>query len=276
MIKDQKYEAVEAYYLKTRKWKVKKLLNFFQFVYVISGEGTHKYSGNSIPFQSDYLVLLTPNKDNDFELHGDTEFLIMKVHVSYVRDYRWKTIDYLEELLFSSSQISGTIVTNNSDKVLIKHIAASLILSLKEQKLYHQDLNLHYINALTVIAARNISEKKPHGFTEKVDNKFESILTYVEQNIYEPSRLRIQVISEVFGISPNYFSSYFKQHSGENYKNYLAHYKIKLIEHRLKYSDKRIAELVDEFGFIDESHINKFYKKHKHISIKAFRKAQKL
>ncbi|WP_159021681.1 AraC family transcriptional regulator [Formosa sp. L2A11] len=275
MIKDPKYEAVEAYYLKTEKWEVKKYLNFFQFVYVISGNGVHNYSGNSIPFQEDYLVLLTPDKENYFELNGETEFLIMKVHLSYVRDYRWKTIDYLEELLFSSSQISGTIITNSSDKVLIKHLADSLIISLEEKKLYHQDLNLHYINALTVIAARNISEKKPHGFTEKVDNKFESILTYVEHNIYNPVLLRTQVVSEAFGISPNYFSSYFKHQSGENYKNYLANYKIKLIEHRLTYSDKRITELVDEFGFIDESHINKFYKRHKGTTIKAFRKAQK-
>ena len=272
MIKDQKYEAVEAYYLKTDMWEVKKLLNFFQFVYVISGQGTHNYSENSIPFEAGYLVLLTPDKENNFDLNGETEFLIMKVHVSYVRDYRWKTIDYLEELLYSSSQISGTIITNNSDKILVKHLIDSLIISLKEKKLYHQDLNLHYINALTVIAARNISEKKPHRFSEKTDNKLEGILTYIEHHIYNPSLLRVNVVSEEFAISPNYFSTYFKHQSGENYKNYLANYKIKLIEHRLKYSDKRIAELVDEFGFTDESHLNKFYKKHKGITIKAFRK----
>ncbi|WP_250255683.1 AraC family transcriptional regulator [Chryseobacterium sp. Marseille-Q3244] len=272
MIKNQKYEQIEAYFLKTDTWSVKSNVSFFQFVYVISGEGIHHHNGNLIPFKEGYLVLLTPDKENYFDLNGMVEFLIMKFHLSYLRDYRWKTINYLEDLLYTADQTSGTIITDEADKVLIAKIVESLILSLDGKKLYYQDLNLHYINSLIVIAARNISEKKPDRFSETTDNKIESILTYIENNIYTPSLLKMEVISKQFGISSNYFSTYFKKQCGENYKDYIANYKLKLIEHRLKFSDKRIGELVEEFGFTDESHINKFYKKYKGITLTCFRK----
>jgi AraC-like DNA-binding protein len=52
---------------------------------------------------------------------------------------------------------------------------------------------------------------------------------------------------------------------------YIAKYKIKLIEHRLKFSDKRINEIADEFGFTDVSHLNKYFKKHKGNNLTAYR-----
>lgn len=47
---------------------------------------------------------------------------------------------------------------------------------------------------------------------------------------------------------------------------------MRLIEHRLKFSDKLINEIVAEFGFADESHLNKFFKKHRNMSLSAYRK----
>jgi AraC-like DNA-binding protein len=44
-------------------------------------------------------------------------------------------------------------------------------------------------------------------------------------------------------------------------QDYISHYKTKLIEDRLQYSKMRISEIVNEFGFADESHFNKFFKK---------------
>ncbi|HIB8180146.1 helix-turn-helix domain-containing protein [Elizabethkingia anophelis] len=52
----------------------------------------------------------------------------------------------------------------------------------------------------------------------------------------------------------------------------MAQYRLQLIEYRLKYSDIRINELVEEFGFTDESHINKFFKRHKGVNMGMYRK----
>ncbi len=57
-------------------------------------------------------------------------------------------------------------------------------------------------------------------------------------------------------------------------QHFIANYKIRLIEHRLKFSDRRINEIAFEFGFADESHLNKFFKKHKSLSLTQYRKAR--
>ncbi|SHF22987.1 helix-turn-helix domain-containing protein [Pedobacter caeni] len=37
----------------------------------------------------------------------------------------------------------------------------------------------------------------------------------------------------------------------------------------------RINEIVNEFGFSDQSHLNKFFKKHRNVSLTGYRKAKK-
>lgn len=46
-----------------------------------------------------------------------------------------------------------------------------------------------------------------------------------------------------------------------------------MIEHRLRRSDMRMGGIVQELGFTDESHLNKFFRKQKGMSPTAFRKA---
>lgn len=44
------------------------------------------------------------------------------------------------------------------------------------------------------------------------------------------------------------------------------------METRLLYTDMRINEIAEEFGFTDESHLNRIFKKYKAQSPTAFRK----
>ncbi len=43
-------------------------------------------------------------------------------------------------------------------------------------------------------------------------------------------------------------------------QQYILNYKLKLVENRLLHSQMRICEIVEELGFTDESHLNKFSK----------------
>ena len=67
------------------------------------------------------------------------------------------------------------------------------------------------------------------------------------------------------------FCKYFKKHTNETLQQYTANLRIKLIEARLRFSNMRINEIAYELGFTDESHLNKFFKSQKGLSLKAFR-----
>lgn len=57
-----------------------------------------------------------------------------------------------------------------------------------------------------------------------------------------------------------------------NMWQYILNYKLKLVENRLLHSQMRICEIVEELGFTDESHLNKFFKKYRGCSPSNFRK----
>lgn len=273
MRKESLHQQIEIIYEKTDECPMTdSSFNFFQFVYVISGSGSHGVNGNHISYQTGTFLLLTPNDYHAFSVETTTEFLLIRFNKEYIKKYQWESIDHIECLLHNASHVSGCIIENENDKPLVKSIVESILHNIKHNDLYNRDLNQHFINALIVIAARNISKFKPSGIKEHADKKILEIISYIQSNIYLPEQLKAAVICNMFGISPNYLSVYFKEQCGETISSFIANYRLRLIEYRLSFSDTRINELVDEFGFSDESHMNKFFKRHKKMSMGAYRR----
>jgi AraC family transcriptional regulator, L-rhamnose operon regulatory protein RhaS len=101
----------------------------------------------------------------------------------------------------------------------------------------------------------------------------EAIMLYVKQNIYSPSKLTIEHLADVFNYAPEYISIFFKKHTGESLKQYIIKHKIKLIEARLMYSQLSLSGIADEFGYTDESHFCKQFRKYTGSTPTQFRKA---
>ena len=274
MIKENIHRLVDVSYRKTEDCPVKDLqFSFFQMVYVISGSGFLNINNNRTAYHAGNLMLLTPNDLHDFEISSTTEFLFVKFTERYVREYNWKSINCIECLLYHSSHLSGCILRNKPDEFLVKSIVDSLLHTMNHIDAYNEDLTLHYVNALIVIAARNLSKMRPEQANVNTDKRVLAIIDYIQSNIYDPQQLKASVISAEFGLSETYLGSYFKKQCGESIQYFISNYKMRLIEHRLKFSDSRINEIVEEFGFADESHLNKFFKKRHKISLTEFRKS---
>ncbi|MFG4001120.1 AraC family transcriptional regulator [Flavobacterium aquidurense] len=275
MRKENMHQSVEVLYKKVDECPiVNSQFSFFQLVYVISGNGFLHINGNCISYQTGNLMLLTPNDYHTFDISNTTEFLLVKLNSEYVKEYRSKSIDHIECLLHYATHLSGCILKRKEDEFLVSSISESLIRIIDSKDIYDEDLIIHYVNALIVIAARNIAKIKPPGIKESADKRVLEIINYIQANIFCPQRLKVSVIAEQFDISDSYLGSYFKNHCGETIQSFVSNYKIRLIEHRLNFSDMRINEIVDEFGFSDESHLNKFFKKHRNISLTGYRKAK--
>ncbi|OXG09497.1 AraC family transcriptional regulator [Flavobacterium araucananum] len=277
MKKENMHQSIEVIYKKVDDCSlVNSQLSFFQMVYVISGSGFLRINGNAITYSTGNLMLLTPNDFHTFDITTPTEFLLVKLNSEYIKAYKSKSIDHIECLLHYASHLSGCILKRKEDEFLVKSISESLIYAIDNKDIYDEDLITHYVNALIVIAARNIAKIKPTGVKESADKRILEIINYIQANIYDPQKIKISVIADRFDISNTYLGSYFKNHCGETIQSFVSNYKIRLIEHRLRFSDRRINEIVDEFGFSDESHLNKFFKKHKDISLTGYRKAKVL
>lgn len=272
MVRENLYQSVEVFYLTSENCsRADKQFNFFEFFYVLSGKGVHVVNGNRIHFKEKELFLLTPNDRHSFEVEEFSEFLIIRFGQHYVAEFQWKSIDHMECVLFHASHLSESILKNSEDNEAVASLMQYLLQIQKGDNLYKEDLIRHLVNAVIVIAARNISFIKPEKIAQNVDEKILRIIDYIQVHILKPNLLRVEVIADHFGLSKTYIGAYFSKQCGESLQQYISSYRVRLIEHRLKFSTNRINEIAEEFGFADESHINKFFKRHTGVRLKFYR-----
>jgi len=272
MARENLYKSLEVYYEKVDSCPLRdRKFNFFEFVYVLSGKGTHSINGNRLVFDAGDLFLITPSDCHAFDLDHTCEFMLIRFAPCYVKTYSWQSIDHIECLLHYASHLSGSILVNSDDKQTVASLMEAMRRTVGQDNVYSEDLLRHLVNALIVIAARNIFVVKPEQLSPHADVRMLRILDYIQEHIRDPEHLKIVAIAERFGLSPTYLGSYFRKQCNESIQQYISSYRVRQIEHRLRFSDRRVHEIADEFGFADESHINKFFKRHTGLSLKAYR-----
>lgn len=260
------YEKIEACPLRNRQF------NFYELVYVLSGQGMYVVNENKVSFQANDLFITTPKDIHEFDLNGECEFIVIRFTQHYIEEYQWKTIDHLACLLYNSSHLSRGIINNSRDAKIVLNLIATIRVSLETTRLYDSDLMRNLVNAIMVVAARNIVNSTFSALEHKQDDRLLNILNYIQEHICDPERLRISHLANQFDLSETYLGGYFRKQCGESLQSYVSKYRLRLIEHRLQFSDKRVHEIADEFGFTDESHITKFFKRHNGVSLPQFRK----
>lgn len=213
---------------------------------------------------------------HSFDIHTTTKFFFIRFNDIYIYIHSGffgtKNIKNLEFILQHANHQPGCILKNITDKPLIKSIIEALIREYVNQDLYNKELIQQLINTLIVIVTRNIAKYLPEKIDERSEEKTLDILQYIQNNIYNPDKIKADTISQHFGISQNYLGRYFKKHTNETMQQYIIKYKLKLVENRLLHSEMRINEIAAELGFTDESHLNKLFKKYKGVIPSEFRK----
>ncbi len=250
---------------------------FFELVFILAGTGTQQVNNNRFSYHSGHMLLLTPKDRSSFEIETTTQFFFLRFNDIYIKSGKLnaENIKRLEFILKNANHQPGCILKNLTDKTLVKPIVEAMIREYVNRDLYNKEIIQQLVNTLIVIVARNIAKYLPDNIDVGTEEKTMDLLNYIQENIYEPDKLKASEICKQFGISKTYLGRYFKKHTKETLQQYIANYKIRLIENRLEYSDMRIAEISSEFNFSDVSHLNKFFKKHKGVSPTNYRQ-QKL
>jgi AraC family L-rhamnose operon regulatory protein RhaS len=255
--------------------------NFFELIYIVGGTGTQCVNNNKFKYHPGHMFLITPEDFHSFQVKTTTKFFFIRFNDMFVisqkqkenKDSDWlKRVEYI--LHHASGQV-GCVLTNPGDKILIKAMVLSMIGELEKKQLYSHEIISQVVNTVITIVARNIALDSPDKLTGRTNNAVFNIINYIQEHIYTPEKLRLEKISDYFGISEGYLGRYFKKHAGETLQQYIGNYKLKLIETRLRYSDMRINEIAAELGFTDESHLNRLFKKHRGVNPSVFRKLKR-
>lgn len=276
MIKQQLYqpysisvETMSQYPLRDLKQN-----SFFEIIYVLSGSGKQRINENKFSYNAGDVFLLTPGDKSCFDIEVETKFFFLRFNNIYLKEsgLMKDNIQRVEYILQNANHLPGCIVKNETDKPLLRSVVEGLIQEHINRDTCWEKLCMQLVNTLIVIVGRNIEKYLPEELTEDQEEKAYDLLQYIQANIYDPSKIKAESLSREFGISINYLGRYFKKHTGKTLQDYVTSYKIKLVENRLLHSTMRISEIVDELGFSDESHLNKFFKKQHGINPSEYRR----
>lgn len=274
MAKENLYQPFEIELATLERFpKATRQNNFFELIYIVSGTGVQRTNGNRLDYRKGNLFLITPQDTNSFEVTTTTQFCFIRfneVYVQFVKDRDWT--ERIEFILNNASHRPGCILKNQADKPFVASLVESIAREETSKQLYHHKIVQQMVNTIIVIVARNIALKLPKNIKENTGEVVLDILHYIQQNILKPKLLRVDEISRRQGISKSYLGRYFKKQTGETLQQYIARYKVRLIEIRLSNTDMRINEIADELNFADESHLNRVFRKYKGINPTEFRK----
>lgn len=244
--------------------------SFFEMIFVLEGSGTQIINQHELPYSADKLFLIFPQDTHGFEIDETSHFFILRFNRSFLKTQSEEWRQRLEYIFHNHNHLPGCILKNIKDKPFVRSIAEALLR--EEDSLHNQELTNQLIHILITIAARNIllmsSSRSEKSYNYKNPHL---IIDYIQQYIREPEALRTENIASFFSISPNYIGEYFKAQFGHSIRDYIASYKLELIEQKLHYTDARISEIAYEFGFKDVSHLSHFFKKRKNSSPQQYR-----
>lgn len=270
------YQPFELELLETEAYQAQTHKNtFFEMVFVLDGKGVQYINEHELPYAPDKLFLIFPSDKHGFEVKHASRFFFIRFNDSYLQTLNRQWVEKLEFIFYNYNHRPGCILENIPDKPLVRSMVEAL---LREQANIHphkEEVTVQIINTIITIAARNIALVLPEVQDSRKKDSSLNLLNYIHVHIYEPQKLKASAIARHFNVSPTYISEYFKKKSGESLQQYITGYKLKLLEHRLQYTEMRMHEIAAELGFSDESHLNRIFKKYRGLSPTLFRKQWK-
>lgn len=250
---------------------------YYEIIFILRGSGIHHINGNFFDYGHGDVFLLGPEDFHSFDIRELTEFCFIRFNEPFSRvlsvsdETRWKSI--IETLLDFPLQSRGSLVKEKQDKAKLLNLLSVLESEYENnQSPYYEIVRDSLMRSILIILARKLRQSDEAGQAPSYSDSVEAILLYVKKNIYFPSRLSIEKLSEKFNMAPNYISIFFKKQVGESIKQYITNYRFGLIKARLTYSKLTLSEISHEFSFTDESHFCRQFKKYCGVTPTEFRK----
>ena len=273
------YKPFEIQEIELSEWKQRPVKNnFFELVLIKKGEGTQCINYNEYPYVEESMFLLPPLKCHSFNIKTPSKFVFLKFTDAFFKSSNRTSIDrdewYKEAsyILSNYNQLPGDIIKNDIDRT---HINKLISMILEESRNYNEasiTLIKSLMTSILEILIRNIKKSSFYEVSQDSNNdRIHKMLTFINEHIDQPEKLKIDHLASVFSMSSTYVSEYFRKHIHISLREYIIKAKLKLVEIRLLNSDFTISEIADDLGFTDASHLSKTFKRYIGTSIKEFK-----
>ncbi|UXX78453.1 AraC family transcriptional regulator [Reichenbachiella carrageenanivorans] len=249
--------------------------NFFEIVYVDQGNGYQCINKHEFAYQVGNVFLLPPLDCHSFRIVEKSRFYFIRftdhyfLHDRSMTDYKdW--FDKMSYILANYNKVPGDIIGSTRERAFIAQTIQFIHQEYLQADVYSDAIIMGAMVSILNILARNI-EKNYVQQANDLDGRFGEVLRYINTNISDPASLRITELADRFGISPTYFSEYFKKHAGLSLGEYITKSKLKLVETKILHTDLSLKEIAHQLRFTDSSHLSKTFKNTYGMTIKEYK-----
>ena len=146
-----------------------------------------------------------------------------------------------------------------------------------------KDINQSIRNARDALNYRFIRpDEKMHLYTTPIEENIEyqvnkqikQITSYISANFTE--NITLESTAKMVYMNPYYFSSYFKKHTGTNFKDYLTKIRMEKAVEILRTENVKTYQLAEMVGFGDAKYFSELFKRTYGMTPKEFRQYKKL
>lgn len=240
----------------------------FEMLYIMRGRGQHMINGTTYNYEKGDLFILAPQDNHFFVFQERSAICIMKFHEGYFSDFLQDA--KFKELFTALSSPYRKVSAGCKNKQDIMQLMELIVREHRKESSHQQIIIKHALSLIVTLTAKDAGEQ----LSSAKDDKIQSVLNYIHQHIADKHLLSVQKMADTFHISKSYFNQYFKNATGSAYKKYVQEYALKLIASQLVSRNKTLTQLAEEFGYSDESHLNRAFKAHFNLTPSAFKKQQ--
>lgn len=235
---------------------------YYEMVYIHSGTGVHVMNNRKEAYESGDFFVLSPGDHHYFAIEEQTHFTFIKFTEAYFLKFSSArtldnehpldvmTIKALKEKKLRFSLPFSTVLKNIVENIVVFDASIGSLDS--SVLIYH-----HILSLLSIV-------RSAFGASIPIKKRavtHQAVLAYIQRHVYERAALNVASMATVFSIAPSYFSNWFKREFGLGFSDYVCKQRNVLIEQRVLEGNLTLKQIAEEFGFVDESHLIKYFKR---------------
>lgn len=229
-----------------------------EIMLILKGSVELNCAGVNYNLEEDDLMLIDSNVGHA-SLARTEGSIAMVIHLDpeYLQEY------YAPAKAFHFSGCTDQNTRNSPQAREIRRLMAALITRMDtsdplEKLRFEQGLNRLLILLFQLFPPRRMAQSEA-GKTEKQKDMMERIVSYVEENYRE--RITLKDLGALCGYNATYLSTFFKNHTGINFYDYLMRIRLREATLELCSTNKTILEVAGSNGFADVKSFNQNFRK---------------
>ncbi|TRZ41964.1 helix-turn-helix domain-containing protein [Robertkochia solimangrovi] len=232
-------------------------------LFISQGNGVCVRNAQSIPFTAGDLFLL--NRSDTIQLECEersTVFLleftdeIKMMLKELIRNSGGKAIPPIR----AKSAMHPKINCNQNDLLTLLRIY-TLLSDLQNHSFYNRNLMLYQMLCILSIAERNLLLQPTRQEKGIPVLAIQPMIRHIHKNLQFPELLSLNFLAQKFNLTKNRLGFFFKNEMGITVKQYVLNCRMEAVEKKISQSQQSLSEIANEFGFTDESHFNKSFRK---------------